>query len=224
MIETKAKQDSFSHEVIAEAALGILRNEGPGALSFRRVGEAVGTSHVTILRRCGSFDGLLDVCADHVAADFPEVSATDSWESATYARFCSAYDMWADNTGLMVLRRGRAWLGKNMTTRFYEPAMRTIVDAGIPVSAAGPFFSVLYYLTIGSVFASRANHWSPWESQEALERLGAHRFPTLARVEREAAVSDPRERFGEALRRLIVDLGSQKVDVQQPTRTTSHGT
>ena len=201
------KPKSLASDVIAEAALGILRREGSSALSLRRVGEMLGTNHVAVYRRCGSFDGLLDMCADFVAAGFPEVPDTLDWATATQQRFEAAYEMWAEHADLILLMRGRAWLGMNMTSRFYEPAMRRIVDSGMPISEAATLFSILYRLTIGSVVATRANHWSPGESREALKSLGVHRFPTLARVEDEVDNTDDRRSFREALRRLIVDLG-----------------
>jgi AcrR family transcriptional regulator len=214
LTRTKARPKSFGPDDIAEAALGILRNEGPGALSLRRVGEVLGTNHVAVYRRCGSFDGLLDMCADYVAAGFPEVPDTLDWATATQMRFEAAYDMWAEHADLILLMHGRAWLGMNMTSRFYEPAMRSIVDAGMPISEAATLFSILYRLTIGSVVATRANHWSPWESLEALKSLGVHRFPILARVEHEVDKTDDRGSFSKALRRLIVDLGSQYLEGQ----------
>jgi hypothetical protein len=171
------------------------------------VADVVGTNHVAVYRRCGSFDGLLDMCADYVAANFPEVPDTVDWATATQMRFEAAYDMWSEHADLILLMRGRAWLGMNMTHRFYEPAMRSIVDSGMPISEAAALFSILYRLTIGSVVSTRANHWSPWESREALKSLGVHLFPTLARVEREIDTTDDRGSFGEALRKLIVDLG-----------------
>jgi AcrR family transcriptional regulator len=197
------KQQTFSPEVIAAASLRILSEEGPDALSFRRVGEALGTSYVTVFRRCGSFDNLLDMCADHLAAGLPDVVDDIDWTDAVHQRFLHAYDMWAASTDLIVLMRGRAWLGVNMATRFYEPAMRTIVDAGMSYAQAGSFFSTLYWLTMGSVVATRANHWSPWESQESLDELGTERFPALAAVQREVPHVDSRVSLSESLEQLI---------------------
>jgi hypothetical protein len=99
--------------------------------------------------------------------------------------------------------------------------MRSIVDAGMPISEAATLFSILYRLTIGSVVSTRANHWSPWEAREALESLGAHRFPTLARVEREVDKTDVRGSFVEEIRRLIVDLGPQNLEGQPATSAST---
>lgn len=201
----RAGAKSFAPEVVAEAALDILRDEGPGALSLRSVGEKLGTNHVAVYRHCGSFDGLLDLCADHVARDFPAVADGLDWASATQAYFEAAFDMWAEHADLILLMRGRAWLGLNITTRFYEPAMRAIVASGLPIGEASSLFSTLYRLTIGSVITTRANHWTPGESRGALEHLGIDQFPTLARVNREVDYSDDRASYTSALNRIIVD-------------------
>jgi len=205
----KASSKSLTHEVIAEAAVAILKRDGPDSLSFRKVGEVLGVSHVTVYRRCGSFDGLLDICADHVAAGFPRIDGTVDWATATEFRFYAAYEMWAAHADLVLLMRGRAWLGKNMMSRFHEPAMRSILDAGMSPGEAQDFFSVLYRFTIGSVIAISANPWTPWESRQAVERLGADQFPALASVSREVDYSDIHGVFRNTLRRLTVILGPQ---------------
>jgi AcrR family transcriptional regulator len=208
----RAGAKSLSPEAVAETALEILRIEGPSALSLRRIGEKLGTNHVAIFRHCGSFDGLLDLCADYVARDFPLVPDGIDWASATQMRFEAAFDMWAEHADLILLMRGRAWLGMNITSRFYEPAMHGIVESGLPIDEASALFSTLYRLTIGSVITTRANHWTPGESRDALKHLGIERFPTLARVNDEVDCSDDRGSFCAALRRIIVDLGGASLD------------
>jgi len=207
MTVTNARPKAFSPDQIARTALEILEKEGPGALSFRRVGELLGTSHVTVYRRCGSFEGLLDLCANQVAADFPEIDDSLDWVTATQMRFEAAYEMWAEHSDLILLMRGRSWQGENILSRFYEPAMRTIVESGLSLPEAARVFSILYRLTIGSVISTRANHSSPWEGRNAVERLGSEQFPTLAAVNRAVDNSDVRAVFRDTLHLLIVDLG-----------------
>ena len=198
---------SITQDVIAEAALKILELEGPDALSLRRVGEQLGTSHVTVYRRCESFTGLLEVCANYVAADFPLVPSDMEWAGATQARFEAAYEMWAEHADLVLLMRGRAWQGENIMTRFYEPCMQTLLGAGMSIHSAAKLFSVLHRMTIGSVILTKANDWSPWEARKAIAALGEDRVPALARVQREVEWSDLRAIYRDTLRRLISDLG-----------------
>jgi len=212
-----------TREAIAEAALGILKREGPDSLSFRNVGEIVGASHVTVYRRCGSFDGLLDLCAEHIAAGFPRIDGTVDWATATEFRFYAAYEMWAAHSDLVLLMHGRSWMGQNMHSRFYEPAMRSIIDAGMSPVEAQDFFSVLYRFTIGSVIAISANPWTPEAARQAVERLGAAQFPALETVTRVADHSDIHGWFRNALRRLIVTLGPQGRAGQPAERAVALG-
>ena len=196
----------LTNEVIAQAALSILHCEGPEAVSFRRVAEVVGTSHVTVYRYCGSYEGMLDVCADHIAAGVPEIADDGDWTTATQMRFEAAYRMWSENADLILLMRGRAWLGHNIVSRFYEPTMRALVRSGLSVQDAARLFSALYRLTIGSVISTRANQWTPWESRDAIERLGAAQFPTLLQVSREVDNSDVDALYRDTLERLIAGV------------------
>jgi AcrR family transcriptional regulator len=223
MKRPRAGANSLNPEDIATSALEILREEGPTALSLRRVGEKLGTNHVAVYRRCGSFDGLLDIAADHVAADFPVIPDDIDWTAATQMRFEAAFDMFAEHADLILLMRGRAWLGENITSRFYEPAMRGIVESGMPIAEASALFSTLYRLTIGSVVTTRANHWTPGESGDALRNLGITRFPTLARVNAEVDLADDRGSFCAALRRCIVDMSTRGADKQIPASAAMPG-
>lgn len=204
----RAGAKSLTPDAVAAAALEILREDGPGALSLRSVGDKLGTNHVAVFRHCGSFDRLLDLCADYIARDFPAVDESADWTIATQRYFEAAFDMWAEHVELILLMRGRAWLGLNMTSRFYEPAMRVILESGLPIDEASALFSTLYRLTVGSVITTRANHWTPGDSPEALAHLGVERFPSLARVNREVDYSDDRASFCAALKRIVLDWES----------------
>lgn len=206
MATSKADANSVSVESIVKAALRLLDLEGPDTFSLRRVGQSIGTSHVMILRRCGSLDGLLDACAEHVAAGFPLITGESDWRISMQLRFEAAYDMWAEHANLVLLMRGRAWLGENMVSRFYEPAMRELIEAGITVQDAARVFSVLYRTTLGAVITTRANQWNPDESRNAFEKLGMDRLPTLAKVQSELDNADSRTLFRTTLQKILVEL------------------
>ena len=99
-------------------------------------------------------------------------------------------------------------MGINILTRFYEPALKTLVDGGFPVQDAANVFSILYRLTIGSVISTRANHYNPWEARESVERYGAENVPILVQVDFAVDRSDIRLAFRDTLRMLIADLAT----------------
>ena len=134
---------------IAEAALEILRAGGPTALSFRRVGARLGTSHMRIHRRCGSVEGLLDLCAEHLAARLPEAESGLAWADATVVRFTALYDLLVENSALVALQSGRPWLGPVMMRRFAEPALAESVEAGLSLAEMVEVHRLLYMFTVG---------------------------------------------------------------------------
>ncbi|MGW5699300.1 TetR/AcrR family transcriptional regulator, partial [Streptomyces asiaticus] len=74
-MRNKDRADQPTLEAIAEAALSVVDDEGPEALSFRRVAQLLGVSHATVFRRCGDFDGLVNACADRLAARKARITA-----------------------------------------------------------------------------------------------------------------------------------------------------
>lgn len=106
MASTGSDNPDLSPEAIARAALAILDADGPDALSFRRVGAALGTSHTTVHRHCGSLEGLLDLCADHLAGGLPSVEPGLDWAESTRQRFTALYELWTAHPALLTARRG----------------------------------------------------------------------------------------------------------------------
>lgn len=65
--ETRAK--------IVDAAARLLQEEGPGAVTTRRVAEGAGVQAPTIYRLFGDKDGLLEAVAEHVMASYVSTKA-----------------------------------------------------------------------------------------------------------------------------------------------------
>lgn len=207
MAKRRVATESFTNADVAEAALAILKAEGSDALSLRKVAEAIGTYHVAVFRQCGGLEGLLDITAEHVAASFPLVDDSISWDVALQLRFEAAYEMWSEHVQLVLAMRGRPWQGYNMHSRFYEPALRSMMEAGMSPHEASDLFSILYRLALGSVIAIRANPWVPERSLRAVESLGLENFPSVARVQAESERFDPLEKFRDEMRLVVENIG-----------------
>jgi AcrR family transcriptional regulator len=165
-------------EAIATAALQVLDTEGPAALSFRRVGAALGTSHTTIHRHCGSFEGLLDVCAEHLAATLPEVDPTLSWARSTELRFTALYEIMRGHAALIALQQGRPWLGPEMTRRFAEPAMAATLAAGMTPAELIESHLAFYMFTLGCALTQRSTDQSA--NIDALAAIDPKDSPLIA--------------------------------------------
>jgi AcrR family transcriptional regulator len=75
MVEPPAPR-ADARERIIEAAAALLREEGPAAVTTRRVAERAGAQAPTIYRLFGDKDGLLDAVAEHVMANFATAKAS----------------------------------------------------------------------------------------------------------------------------------------------------
>ncbi|MFE2241890.1 TetR/AcrR family transcriptional regulator [Streptomyces virginiae] len=179
------RSDALDHATpgaIAVAALRILDEEGPQRLSFRTLADRLDVSHATVQRRCVDLAGLLDLCTEHLAAQLPEVPAGTDWAEATEQRFRALYRLLTAHPGLLVLRGGRPWLGRQLLARLVEPALADSVAAGMTVTGAITAYRRMYLLTLGS--AAFVDHRDPAgvtsASRAALAALDPEEFPVLS--------------------------------------------
>ncbi|GHB60413.1 hypothetical protein GCM10010347_33080 [Streptomyces cirratus] len=198
--------DRATPGAIAEAALWILDEEGPGALSFRALAERLDVSHATVQRRCVDLAGLLDLCTEHLAARLPDIPPTADWAEATELRFSAFYRLLVAHPGLLVLRGGRPWLGRQLLARLVEPALADSVAAGMSAAEAMTAYRRMYLLTLGS--AAFVDHRDPAgataASRAALAALDPAGFPVLSAGIADVlpALTDHEVYYG-ALRQLI---------------------
>lgn len=182
MPRRSAALDRATPATIAAAALRILDEQGPAALSFRALADRLDVSHATVQRRCTDLAGLLDLCTEHLAAQLPEIRADVGWAEATEQRFTALYRLLADHPGLMILRGGRPWLGRQLLARLVEPALADSVAAGMTPAGAMTAYRRMYLLTLGS--AAFVDHRDPAAataaSRGALAALDPAEFPVLS--------------------------------------------
>jgi AcrR family transcriptional regulator len=201
-------------EAIAAAALDILDREGPDALSFRRVGAVLGTSHTTVHRHCGSLEGLLDLCADHLAAGLPHIEPTLSWAESTELRFTALYELWSAHSALVTLRRGRPWVGPRMLGRFVEPVLQSNLAAGMTPAQMIQTYRQMYLFTLGCATTHTA--FNSRQARMLIAALDPGEFPVLTThtdvIAGSVAVAEP-DVFRAGLRNLIA--AAERVTSQQ---------
>ncbi|KNB53646.1 TetR/AcrR family transcriptional regulator [Streptomyces caatingaensis] len=191
---------------IAAAALAIVDEQGPGALSFRSLAARLGVPHATLQRRCTDLAGLLDLVTDHLAAALPEIPPGTDWAAATEARFTALYEVLTAHPGLVALRGSRPWLGPELLKRLVEPQLADSLAAGMSPAEAIAAYRRMYLLTLGS--ATFVDHREPEAARAvtrtALAALDPAEFPVLTGhlAEIVPAVTD-HEVFHGALRQLV---------------------
>ncbi|MER7999830.1 TetR/AcrR family transcriptional regulator C-terminal domain-containing protein [Streptomyces sp. NPDC095613] len=176
-----ASTDPAAPERIAAAALALLDRDGPGALSFRTVAARLGVAHATVQRRCVDLAGLLDLCADQLAAELPDIPPGTGWAEATEERFRRLYEVLVAHPGLLALRGARPWLGPRLLGRLVEPQLADSLAAGMTAGEAIAAYRRMYLLTLGS--ATFVDHRDPKGSmaltRTALASLDPEEFPVL---------------------------------------------
>ncbi|MFJ1916210.1 TetR/AcrR family transcriptional regulator [Streptomyces sp. NPDC088147] len=181
MPRQSASLDSATPGRIAATALALVDEEGPEALSFRTLAARLGVAHATVQRRCTDLAGLLDLCADHLAADLPDIPPGTDWARATEARFRRLYASLTAHPGLLALRGGRPWLGPQLLGRLVEPQLADSIRAGMTPEEAVTAYRRMYLLTLGS--ATFVDHRDPQSSlavtRSALAALDPDEFPVL---------------------------------------------
>lgn len=173
--------DLATPERIAETALLIVDQEGPGALSFRTLAAKLGISLASLQRRCTDLAGLLDLVTDHLATGLPEIPSGTDWATATEARFTALYELLTAHPGLVALRGGRPWLGPQLLKRLVEPQLADSLAAGVSPEEAVTAYRRMYLLALGC--ASFVDHRDPKAAQAAtrtaLAALDPEEFPAL---------------------------------------------
>jgi AcrR family transcriptional regulator len=202
---------ALTDTAIAVAALAVLDRDGYQELSLRKVAAELGTSHTTVHRHCGTFDGLLDLCADHLAAELPLVEPTAPWIAAARTRFTALFESLIAHPGLVVLRRGRPWLGEQMMRRFSEPAMAASLAAGMSAAEMAEAHRELYMFTTGCALTYAS--YDTRSGRTALAVLDPAEFPTISAHLHELADDAPiRRSFELGLDRLLASLDPSRTE------------
>jgi AcrR family transcriptional regulator len=189
-------------ESMARTALRLLRDEGPEALSFRRIAAALGVSHTTVHRHCGNFGRLLDLCADELAGQLPCIGTDVPWPEQMERRFTALYEMWAANAALLALRQGQPWWVPNMLARFAEPAMAASLRIGMTPEQALQTIRQLYLFTYGCS-ATHATYTAR-QARSVLAALDPDEFPVLtSNMDVIVTRTSERDVFTRGLRTLI---------------------
>lgn len=199
-------------EAIARAGLDIIATRGAGELSFRAIAAHLRVSHTTVVRRGGGdFSGLLELLADQLADDLPEIPAgSDDWAKATERRFVAWYDLLTSYPGLVMLRGPRVWLGPRLLARLTEPQVADNLSQGMTPRDAFRAYRECYLYTLGCAGLVAQHDRKPvrLRVRSDLAALDPDRYPELAThldLVSELLTSD--EVFHDGLRRLIESWG-----------------
>ncbi|WP_327145231.1 hypothetical protein [Nocardia sp. NBC_01327] len=208
MPRTSKTLEQATPEAIARAGLAIIESRGAAQLSFRAIASYLKVSHTTVVRRGGGdLNGLLDLLADHLAADLPDVAPGSlPWAQATEQRFCAWYTLIAAHPVLVLLRERRPLLGPRLLARLTEPQVADNLSIGLSVTAALRAYREMYLFTLGC--AALVEHTDlkavQLRTRTHLAALDPDEYPLLsAHMNEVADAVTSEEPFRDGLRRLI---------------------
>ncbi len=180
---------------------------------------------MTVHRHCHNLDGLLDICAEHLAAALPEIDPDLPWAQATEQRFVSLYDVLSANSALVALQQGRPWLGPEMTHRFSEPALASSLGAGLTLDEMIEIHRGLWSFTVGCALTFET--YDVRAGDEAFEHLDPAQAPLIAEHRDRMTVEHvPRDVFLRGIRALIAasdpdDAAARRTTLSERRATAS---
>jgi AcrR family transcriptional regulator len=161
----------LSASAIVEAAIDVADREGLAALSMRRIGAEIGYSGMSVYGYVSSKDDLLDLMADHVLGEVPEVDRDAPWESAIVEFFVGLHDVLLDHPGVVQAFTVRPTRGPN-TQRHGRRAIATLTAGGLPGPVAVDAFIALSCYTIGAALYARGRTAAPEEADPSWIAFG----------------------------------------------------
>jgi AcrR family transcriptional regulator len=199
----------FTTDEIASAALRIVDEEGPGALSMRALASTLGTGPMTMYNYVAGKEGLEELVVAAVAAGIEVPPTTGNWADDVYA---TASAMWRGVRAhpaaipLVLTRRMTSATGFATVDALVEALNRAGLSDADRLSA---FHAVLGLVT-GSAQAQLAGPFSG-DASETAARIGSaagSAYPHVAALSKVAASVSVEDDFDRGLRMLIAGIAA----------------
>jgi AcrR family transcriptional regulator len=142
----RRKDLQLSRDLIAEAALGLFREHGVGALTTRRVAETLGASPMSLYLHVGNKEGLLDAVVERLMLSIKiDLDSEGSWKQQAEQWAHALREQLRPHEGVMTLLATRRWA----VVRSTEPLIRALLSAGFSTERAVVITRLLTWSTIG---------------------------------------------------------------------------
>ena len=135
---------SLSKDKILEAAIVLADSEGIGALSMRKLADALGVKAMSLYNHLANKDAIIDGIVDKVVGEItvPSVSTDTDWKGAMLARGNSAHEVllrhpWATQTIV-----SRINIGANML-RYIDATLGCLRGAGFSIEMSDHVWNAL---------------------------------------------------------------------------------
>lgn len=187
---------SLTRERIVDAGLAMLETSGYDHLSMRGVADLLGVQAGSLYYHVASKRELLRLMADRVAQQAYEAASaaldrlsSPSWQESVLTQLRTLRQtVLAQPGGVVLLVESPKVLSTGVLS-LMERMMQTLVDAGVPVPAAGAAADVLFSYVAGFALQEEGDDTFA-ELSEALSSTLQTRFPLTARASAASAGTD----------------------------------
>ena len=197
----------LTRERILDAAIELIERNGPGALSMRRLGSALGVEGMAIYHHFAGRDNLLGAIAERLLEPLGELEPLADWRQAcgAFATRLRAIAVGRSATFQLV---GMQPLGRGSLAPV-ERLLGTLVDAGFDPGTALAVYRATVSYARGYALAEATGFTVDAAGNGGLERLrelSADEFPLLAGRASELVRLDPDRAFLLGLNALLAGI------------------
>ncbi|MGW0736149.1 TetR/AcrR family transcriptional regulator [Streptomyces sp. NPDC002851] len=198
---------ALTREQVLDAAAGLVKQHGPGALTMRKLAAELGTAVTSIYWHVGNRESLLDALVARTVADLGEIRARGRTPAARIVSVARALRrQLRDHPHLVAMVHERG-----LTERMFLPATQTLVHevhaAGLRGVHAAEVVRAVLFQVVGFVLVERNRERAPVQrpgDEELWDAATAEHDPALARGL--AAPPHPEKLFTLSVRTLVDGL------------------
>jgi AcrR family transcriptional regulator len=191
----------LTREVIVRAARTLLEQDGPDALSMRRLATALGTSPMTLYHYVPGRSELLNAVLDQVAAEIDWRTPTGAPEDRMLAVALQVHEVLGGLPWVVEVLRDAGHVGASALVST-EQFLTAAIDAGADPGQALSLWRSVWFLIAGDLVLARSGGGGPrWYESLTPERVPD--TPTVRRLLPRWAEYSAGYDLGEQLRHLI---------------------
>jgi AcrR family transcriptional regulator len=162
---------------VLQAAVALADAEGPGALSMRRIGRALGVEAMSLYNHVAGKDDVLDGIVQYVLGEM-EVPAPDmEWREAIRRRARSARAVFARHPWAMGLLESRSEDSSPLRLDYYDSVLGSLREAGFDAATAIRAFAIVDAFIFGFILQEVSLSFG---TSEELDEVGTDLLRQLA--------------------------------------------
>ena len=215
-----APRPPLSREVIVDAALAVIEDDGGSALTMRRVADQIGVSASSLYGYVANKEELVQLVFERIIAEIPDVTPDGDWREMLRASSREMLAIFRRHPGVAGLTLGRVPFGPAMMAGA-EKMLARLRAAGLPDQVAA-FAGDLGGLYVGA-YAYELDVAPPGEQEQFaaqftgwLKSLPRQQFPNLVALADTMTRGNAEDRFEWGLDVLIRGLASYLTDPPGP--------